>query len=309
MRGRSIKLSPSRRLVCDLMRFSKSVPRVAVQRRMNLAPLAQARSSAVRRVSWTALMAKGYALLALDVPELRRAYIKLPWPQLYEYQSSVASIAHERDLEGERSVLVNLVKQPERRSVVGLDSLIAQVRSRPVLEVKDFRQALRFARLPGPVRWLLMWLGLNIGRQRANRFGTFQLSVYSGLGAEFAQPADAADDPAQLRADRRARLRQRAHPLRSPRHGWRYGGEGACQIRADSQRPGGRGTGLRAGRAPAIGIGRCRPERPAVAQLPPNRRALMHFSTLQLSVSATAICSTAVLSPRWQNEPSSTNRS
>ena len=121
MRGRSIKLSPSRRLVCDLMRFSKSVPRVAVQRRMNLAPLAQARSSAVRRVSWTALMAKGYALLALDVPELRRAYIKLPWPQLYEYQSSVASIAHERDLEGERSVLVNLVKQPERRSVVGLE--------------------------------------------------------------------------------------------------------------------------------------------------------------------------------------------
>jgi hypothetical protein len=188
MRGRSIKLSPSRRLVCDLMRFSKSVPRVAVQRRMNLAPLAQARSSAVRRVSWTALMAKGYALLALDVPELRRAYIKLPWPQLYEYQSSVASIAHERDLEGERSVLVNLVKQPERRSVVGLDSLIAQVRSRPVLEVKDFRQALRFARLPGPVRWLLMWLGLNIGRQRANRFGTFQLSVYSGLGAESLNP-------------------------------------------------------------------------------------------------------------------------
>ncbi len=69
-----------------------------------------------------------------------------------------------------------------------LNSLIAQVRSRPVLEVKDFRQALRFARLPGPVRWLLMWLGLNIGRQRANRFGTFQLSVYSGLGAESLNP-------------------------------------------------------------------------------------------------------------------------
>ena len=33
-----------------------------------------------------------------------------------------------------------------------------------------------------------MWLGLNIGRQRPNYFGTFQLSVYSGLGAESLNP-------------------------------------------------------------------------------------------------------------------------
>ena len=33
-----------------------------------------------------------------------------------------------------------------------------------------------------------MWLGLNIARQRANFFGTFQLSVYSALGAESLNP-------------------------------------------------------------------------------------------------------------------------
>ena len=33
-----------------------------------------------------------------------------------------------------------------------------------------------------------MWLGLNIARERARRFGTFQLSVYSGLGAESFNP-------------------------------------------------------------------------------------------------------------------------
>ena len=33
-----------------------------------------------------------------------------------------------------------------------------------------------------------MWLGLNLGRQRANFFGTFQLSVYSALGAESLNP-------------------------------------------------------------------------------------------------------------------------
>src|SRR5205085_5256974 len=39
-----------------------------------------------------------------------------------------------------------------------------------------------------PIRRFLMWLGLNIGRQRANYFGTFHLSVYSGLGAESFNP-------------------------------------------------------------------------------------------------------------------------
>jgi len=188
MRGRVIKLSASRRLVGDLMRFSIRVPRVTVQRRMNLAPLMKARMSQTPRPSWTAIFLKGYALLAREVPELRRAYVKLPRPQLYEYPVSVASIAYEREYEGERAVLLSSIKAPERFSVAELDEMIQRVRSRPVLEVKDFQRALKLARAPAPIRWLLMWLGLNIARQRANYFGTFQLSVYSGLGAESFNP-------------------------------------------------------------------------------------------------------------------------
>ncbi len=170
------------------MRFSMKVPRVSVQRRMNLGPLLSARASLESRPSWTALFLKGYALLAQETPELRRAYVKFPKPQLYEYPGSIASIAHEREYEGERVVLLTTIKNPERRPIAELGSLMQAARSRPVLEVKEFRRALKIARLPGPVRWLLMWLGLNIGRQRARRFGTFQLSVYSGLGAESLNP-------------------------------------------------------------------------------------------------------------------------
>ena len=39
-----------------------------------------------------------------------------------------------------------------------------------------------------PVCRLLWWFGLNIGRQRANYFGTFGVSVYSALGAESLHP-------------------------------------------------------------------------------------------------------------------------
>jgi hypothetical protein len=188
MRGRAIKLSAPRRLVGDLMRFSIGVPRVTVQRQMNLRELLEARKTQPDRPSWTVLFLKGYALLSRETPDFRRAYVKFPRPQLYEYPESVASIAHERDYEGERAVLLTTIKHPERRSLTELGALIGLARSRPVLEVKEFRRALKIARAPGPVRWLLMWLGLNLGQKRARYFGTFQLSVYSGLGAESLNP-------------------------------------------------------------------------------------------------------------------------
>jgi hypothetical protein len=170
------------------MRFSIGIPRVTVQRRMHLGPLLRARASQPKRPSWTVLFLKAYGLLSQETPELRRAYVKLPWPHFYEYPLSVASVAHERDYEGERVVLLGSIKGPERRTIAELQAMIGAARSRPVLEIKEFRRALKFARMPAPIRWLLMWLGLNLARQRARHFGTFQLSVYSGLGAESLNP-------------------------------------------------------------------------------------------------------------------------
>ena len=188
MRGRAIRLSAARRLVCDLMWFSISVPRVTVQRRMNISALVAARKSLQARPSWTTIFLKGYALLSRETPELRRAYVKLPWPQLYEYPTSVASVAHERDHDGEKAVLLSRIKGPEGRSIAEIEASLQAARSRPVHDIREFRKALSIARIPAVLRRPAMWLGLNIGRQRANYFGTFQLSVYSGLGAESLNP-------------------------------------------------------------------------------------------------------------------------
>ena len=133
MRGRALKLSAPRRLVGDMMRFSIGVPRVTVQRRMDLGPLLRARMAQQIRPSWTAIFVKGYALLARETPELRRAYVKLPWPQLYEYPVSVASIAHEREYDGERAVLFSRIKGPEVYAITELEASIrgrARFRSR-----------------------------------------------------------------------------------------------------------------------------------------------------------------------------------
>jgi len=188
VRGRPIPLSRPRRLIGDLLHFASGVPTVPVQRRMNLAPLVAARKAAPDRPSWTAIFAKAFALVAAEVPELRRAYCKFPWPHLYEYPASVASITVERDYRGEKAVLTVRVKDPARRPLAEVADLIRRGTTDPVDGVKDFRRALRVSGLPRPVRRLLWWVGLNVGRQRANYFGTFGVSVYSALGAESLHP-------------------------------------------------------------------------------------------------------------------------
>lgn len=188
MRGLALPLSRPRRLICDLLHFAAGVPTVPVQRRMNLASVVAARQSVRVRPSWTAIFTKAFALVAAEFPELRRAYCKFPWPHLYEYPASVAAITVERDYRGEKAVLTVRIKDPARRSLAEIGDAIRTGTTTPIEEVKDFRRSLRVCGLPRPLRRLIWWIGLNIGRQRANYFGTFGVSVYSALGAESLHP-------------------------------------------------------------------------------------------------------------------------
>ena len=188
MRGRTLALSPARRFVGDLLRAAAGVPTVPVQRRMALARLADARAAQVARPTWTALFTLAYARVCRERPELRRAYLSFPSPRLYEYPVSVAAVAVERDLAGEKAVLVGKVKDPAALPLAELDARLAHFRTAPVGAVKDFRRALRVASLPLPLRRLVWWCALNSGRQRGNYIGTFGVSVYSALGAESLHP-------------------------------------------------------------------------------------------------------------------------
>jgi hypothetical protein len=188
MRGRAIRLSKSRRMVIDLLHFARALPTVPVQRRMNIAGVAAARAACRERPQWTAIFTKAYALVAREFPVLRRAYVKLPWPHLYEYPVSSATIIFERDYEGEPSLFSYVIKDPAGSGLSDLGKIIRHVSEAPVEGIKDFRRALQISALPCPLRRLIWWLGLNIGRQRGNYYGTFGLSVYSALKAESLHP-------------------------------------------------------------------------------------------------------------------------
>jgi hypothetical protein len=186
--GRSIPLSRPRRLVIDLLYFARGIPSLPVQKRMQLAAVVAARKAARERVQWSAIFLKGYALVAQEMPVLRRAYVKLPWPKLYEYPIATASVIIEREYEGDRGLFSLLIKNVPKRSLEDLRARIEDGVMAPVETVNDFRRTLRTASWPRFFRRFVWWLGLNIGRQRGNYFGTFGLSVYSALNVESLHP-------------------------------------------------------------------------------------------------------------------------
>ncbi|HZP79718.1 MAG TPA: hypothetical protein VFB45_26530 [Pseudolabrys sp.] len=186
MRGKSIKISKTRRMVMDLLYFAKAVPSIPVQRRINIQAVVAARAACANRPQWSAIFTRGYAVVAAECPQLRRAYVKLPWPQFYEYPVSTATIILEREYEGERTLFSYLLKG--LGSVQELSLAIRHAGTAPVAEIKDFRRALSLSGLPQGLRRAMWWLALNIGRQRGNYFGTFGVSVYSALNAESLHP-------------------------------------------------------------------------------------------------------------------------
>ncbi len=188
MRGRSIALSKPRRLVIDLLHFARKVPSRPVQKRMQLAALVAARKACRERPQWSAIFIKAYAIVAQEMPVLRRAYVKVPWSHLYEYPSVSASLMIEREYHGDHGLFSMLIKDAAGRSLTELRELIRIGTDAPLDNVKDFRRALRVAGWPRFLRRLLWWIGLNIGRQRGNYFGTFGLSVYSALNVDSLHP-------------------------------------------------------------------------------------------------------------------------
>jgi hypothetical protein len=132
---------------------------------------------------WPAIFAKAFGLVSMEEAELRRAYVKFPWPHFYELPHAVAGIAVERRDAGDGLFMARIV-QPGALALTELDQQIRSAASLPVDRIKDFRRTLQIASLPRPIRRTLWWIGLNVGRQRGNYFGTFVISTVSRHGGE-----------------------------------------------------------------------------------------------------------------------------
>ena len=132
---------------------------------------------------------KAYALVGAQYTPLRRSYLEFPWPRLYEHPWMNCALAIEREYQGEDGVFVGIFRAPEHQTLVQLQQALSWYKNEHLEKVGFYRQALRFSRVPTPVRRMFWWVTLNMsGYKRCKRFGTFGLSSYGNLGAENLHP-------------------------------------------------------------------------------------------------------------------------
>jgi hypothetical protein len=171
-------------MLCDYTHFSQRNHSAAAERLMRLPDVVQARREAAPRPSWGAIMTKAYALAARQHPEMRQAYFGFPWGHIGEYDGQIASVIITRRVGDEDVVFLAPLIAPEDQSLRELDAHLRRYSQEPVESIGSFRDSLRLIRLPGPLRRLLWWLGLNAWpRRRARHFGTFGVTTMSPFGA------------------------------------------------------------------------------------------------------------------------------
>jgi hypothetical protein len=186
-RALTVPLSLPRRVVCDLIHFAHRVPTVPVQQVMDVSRVAHLRKSLSVPVGWCTIFTKAFALVARNVPDLRRAYVEYPLARLYQHPHNIASVAVEREFEGQPGVFFAHLPLPEATPLPELEAALRHHKEAPIADVFGF--ILRFYRLPRPIRRILWWYVINVrGSRKAQFLGTYGVTVYSALGAESLHP-------------------------------------------------------------------------------------------------------------------------
>ncbi|MFQ3651126.1 MAG: hypothetical protein SNJ75_12395 [Gemmataceae bacterium] len=188
-RGYELPLSLPRRLIGDYLHAARQVPTVTVERILDLRPLRDTRQLLLQRPGWCAVFTKAWAIVSHRRPELRRSFLSFPYERLYQHEQTTASIAVERDYQGEPAVFFLPLTRPEKRTLRELDHRINDFRTCALHARGHLRQHLAQARRPAWLRRWIYWLGLNTrGVWRDRYFGTFGVSSYAHLGAQSMGP-------------------------------------------------------------------------------------------------------------------------
>jgi hypothetical protein len=184
---------------------------------VTLADVMAVRSKLRDPPSLTAIFVKAFAVVAAEVPELRRAYIKWPWPHLYEYADSTVSVLQERQIMGDIGVLPIRCRKPDSVPLGELSGMIRRAADAPIEASKLHRNLIALAKCPLIIRRLVWGLSLNIPRLRRHTLGTYGVSSVARWQTELGTSRTPLPLLAELRADGFARPSDRAPKLR-PSH-------------------------------------------------------------------------------------------
>ena len=177
-RGSYHSLSVSRRWMCELVALSRTIPIAALEHRLCLKPLIEARQALPSpHPSWVALFLKAFSLVARNRPCLRRSYFGFPWPHIYEHPSNVAAITVEREWNGEHAIFFDMLPRPETMGIMELHHYLRWLKTEPVENIRPFHRLIRCNRPPLFLRRMIWrYLYSLSGPRRARYIGTFAIN-------------------------------------------------------------------------------------------------------------------------------------
>jgi hypothetical protein len=170
-------------MIADYMWAASGIARVDVTRRVAFDDLITIRKRFLDPPSWTAIFVKGFAIVATEIPELRRVYMTLPWPHFYEYADSTVVVVHERQILDDTGVLPLRFYKPDTVPLGQLSEMIRRAAAAPIEESSLHRKLIALAQLPLFIRRLIWGLCLNSPRLR-RALGTYGISSVARLETE-----------------------------------------------------------------------------------------------------------------------------
>jgi hypothetical protein len=170
--------------MADYMWAASDIARVDVTRHVAFHDLIVVRSQLREPPSWTAMFVKAFAIVAAEIPELRRTYMKLPWPHLYEYADSTVTIPQERRIMGDTGLLPLLFRKPDAVPLWQLSEMIRHAAEARIEDSGLHRRLIAVSRLPLVIRRLIWGLHLNIPWLRRQAIGTYGISSVARLQTE-----------------------------------------------------------------------------------------------------------------------------
>ena len=136
------------------------------------------------RPGWTPIFAKAICIVARDEPSLRTFYLKWPWPHFYEVPRSVVMAVVIRDSFDSDVPVMLKIGVADEQSLIELDETSETGQERTARRRAVDRAAIAHQPLPILLRRLFWAFALNIGRQRANHFGTASITSLANLGSK-----------------------------------------------------------------------------------------------------------------------------
>ena len=176
--GKYLKVAPSRRWMVDLVALSRSIPIAALEHRIYIKPVVEARDALQQvRPSWVALFLKAFGIVALRRPYLRQGYFNFPWPRMYEHAGNVVAITVEREWRGEFSIFFDMLPSPERMTLMEIHDHLKRLKTEPVESIPTFNRLIRGNVVPYMFRWMIWWWLYSFsGPRRAKFIGTFAIN-------------------------------------------------------------------------------------------------------------------------------------